>query len=497
VKLPMKKFIKFRKIIVQAFWILNLLILLNGICGLAWAQDQQTVKKLQQLIEQQQRQLEAQQKTLEAQNKVLRDLKKRVDTLTKEEAVVEVKAAEAERLAEKAVRQAQEAKAEAEQAFRIAIAVDIEKEEELHRSKGKTFSIPDTETLVTLSGFTKVDVIHDFDKIASPAKFVAKDIVVDGQPSGEPSSRTTFSANASRFVIASATPTDYGKLSTFISMDFFGNSTDASPDPRLRQAWGQLDNFFWGGGLRAGQAWSTWNDVPAQPETLDFEGPNGLQQTRQPLVRWSRDFQNEYTLWAAAENPDYSIANGKEKSAWPDTIVSLNWHGSWGHLKPAFIGRHIRGDNDDGGKDDTVFGWGVQLSGIINAPLLAEKDNFSFQAVYGGGIGSYNNDGGIDDAVFDGSDLKAIETFQGYGAFQHWWLDNLRSNAVFGYVDVDTRSVQPGNTLERTMYFAGNLIWSPVKQMDIGGEYLWGQRDNKNGAVGTARRAQFSTKYLF
>jgi hypothetical protein len=33
--------------------------------------------------------------------------------------------------------------------------------------------------------------------------------------------------------------------------------------------------------------------------------------------------------------------------------------------------------------------------------------------------------------------------------------------------------------------------------MDIGGEYLWGQRDNKNGDVGTARRIQFSTKYLF
>jgi hypothetical protein len=68
---------------------------------------------------------------------------------------------------------------------------------------------------------------------------------------------------------------------------------------------------------------------------------------------------------------------------------------------------------------------------------------------------------------------------------------------VFGYVWVDNRNVQPDTTLERTMYFAGNLVWSPVKQMDIGGEYLWGQRDNKNGAVDTARRIQFSTKYLW
>jgi Tfp pilus assembly protein PilV len=481
----------------KAFWVNSILILVMGICGVAGAQDQQTVKQLQQLIEQQQQQLEAQQKALEAQNKALRDLKNRVETLTTEEAVVEAKAAEAERLAEEAVRKAQQAKAEADRAHREAIAVDIEKEEDLHRTQGKTFHIPETKTVLTLSGYVKADVIHDFDKIESPYKFAARRIAVNGDSSDEPSSRTTVTANASRFVIASATPTDYGKLSTLISMDFAGNTTSSDPDPRFRQGWGQLDDLFWGGGLRAGQAWSSWNDVPALPETMDFEGPNGSQQTRQGLVRWFRDFQKKYTLWVSIENPNYSIQNGKEKSAWPDTIASLNWHGDWGHLKPAVIGRQLQGDNDDGGDDDTTFGWGAQLSGDIKVPLLAQKDNFKFQAVYGAGIGSYNNDGGIDDAVFDGNDLKAIKSFQGYGAFQHWWTDSLRSNAVFGYVDVDTRNQQPSDTLERTMYFAGNLVWSPIDHMDVGAEYLWGQRDNKNGDVGTARRVQLSTKYLF
>jgi len=488
---------KVTKQVTQAFWVISMLILIAGFCNVAGAQDQQTIKQLQQLIEQQQKQLEAQQKALEAQNKALRDLQNRVETLSREEAAVEAKADETAKLVQEAVQKAREAKAEADRAHRAAIAVDLEKEEDLHRTQGKTFHVPETKTVLTLSGYVKADVIHDFDKIASPSKFVARQIVVDGQPSGEPSSRTTLSANASRFLIASATPTDIGKLSTLISMDFFGNSTESSPDPRLRQAWGQLDDLFWGGGLRVGQAWSSWDDVPALPETMDFEGPNGSQQTRQPLVRWERDFQKKYTLWVSVEDPDYSIQNGKEKSAWLDTIASLNWHGDWGHLKPALIGRQLRGDSDAGGGDDTAFGWGLQVAGDIKVPWLAKKDNFKFQAVYGAGTGSYNNDGGIDDAVFDDGDLKAIESFQGYGAFQHWWLDSLRSNAVFGYVDVDTRNPQPGDTLERTMYFAGNLVWSPIELMDIGGEFLWGQRDNKNGAVGTARRVQFSTKYLF
>ena len=225
------------KLVTQAFCVINILILIIGFCGVAGAQDQQTVKKLQQLIEQQQKQLEAQQKAL-------RDLKNRVETLATEEAVVEVQAAQAERLAEEAVKKAQEAKAEADRAHREAIAVDIEKEEDLHRTKGKSFHIPDTKTVLTLSGFIKADVIHDFDKIQSPYKFVAKDIVVDGQPSGQPSSRTTFTANASRFIAASATPTDYGNLSTFLSFDFAKNTSSSDPDLRFRQGWGQLDDFL-------------------------------------------------------------------------------------------------------------------------------------------------------------------------------------------------------------------------------------------------------------
>ena len=204
------------KFVKQAFGGISLFILIIGLCGVAGAQDQQTVKQLQQLIEQQQKQLEAQQKALKR-------LQDRVETLTKEEAVVEVKAAEAERLAEEAVKKAREAKAEADRAHREAIAVDVQKEEDLHRAKGKTFHVPDTKTVVTLSGFVKADVIHDFDKIQSPYKFVAKDIVVRGEPSGQPSSRTTLTANPSRFVLASATPTDWGKLSTFFSFDIAKN----------------------------------------------------------------------------------------------------------------------------------------------------------------------------------------------------------------------------------------------------------------------------------
>ncbi len=93
--------------------------------------------------------------------------------------------------------------------------------------------------------------------------------------------------------------------------------------------------------------------------------------------------------------------------------------------------------------------------------------------------------------------LKLLPVFSGFGAIQHWWTEGLRSNAVFGWLDMDNQDAESGSALCRTFYLAGNLIWSPVKQMDIGGEILWGQRKNRDSARGAATRIQFSAKYKF
>ena len=434
---------------------------------------------LQQQLETMQRQLEQQQRTIE---KMQRQLE-------------EQNTASQQRLRED--QQMRQQPAEAESVAPIA-GIDISKEtDHFDYSKGSTIKVPNTNTALTFSGFIRASAIHDFDGISSPTQFVVSDIVVNGQPTGQPSDRTTFTANASRFVLSSSTPLQKGKLSTFLSWDFLDNTTSSKAALRFRQAWAQLDNFVLGGDLRMGQAWTAWDDLGALPETMDIKGPNGAQKKRQPLIRWARDFQDKYTLWIGLENPSYKITNGDTESAWPDTVVSLKWQGDWGHLKPALIGRQIKGDGSNSGSD-TAIGWGTQLAGKIKVPLLSEKDNFKFQVVYGSGIGSYNNDKDYDDALFNnGGDLKTINSFQGYSAFQHWWTGSLRSSAVFGWVDVDNRDAQSDDSLNRTLYTAGNLVWSPYKQVDIGIEYLWGKRENKNNDDGTANRIQATTKVKF
>ena len=252
---------------------MSLIALIIGVLG-ATTTVSAAEPSLQQQLERLQRQLEQQQRMIQDMQRQLDEQKTADEQRQREEQQIEQQATEAEE------RIAQQADQEVEETARV-IGIDLSREtDRFGDSKGTQLKVPDTDTVLTLSGFIRGSAIHDFDKIASPTKFVTRDIVVNGQPSGQPDNRTTFTANASRFILGSSTPTERGKLSTFFSCDFNGNTTSSSADLRLRQAWGQLDNFVLGGDLRIGQAWTTWDDVSALPETMDFEGPNGSQQNR-------------------------------------------------------------------------------------------------------------------------------------------------------------------------------------------------------------------------
>ncbi len=42
-----------------------------------------------------------------------------------------------------------------------------------------------------------------------------------------------------------------------------------------------------------------------------------------------------------------------------------------------------------------------------------------------------------------------------------------------------------------------NIIWSPVKRINTGIEYIYGKRTNVDGDFGEANRVQFMIKYIF
>ena len=64
-------------------------------------------------------------------------------------------------------------------------------------------------------------------------------------------------------------------------------------------------------------------------------------------------------------------------------------------------------------------------------------------------------------------------------------------------MNVDTLSEQSEDSLDRTLYSAANIVWSPTKKVEMGFEYLWGERRNMNDKTGTAHRVQATTKFSF
>ena len=71
---------------------------------------------------------------------------------------------------------------------------------------------------------------------------------------------------------------------------------------------------------------------------------------------------------------------------------------------------------------------------------------------------------------------------------------------VFGYSrqDMDNTDGQAANVFKTGQYALGNLLYSPVPGMMVGGELQWGRREMfKDPYQGDGLKVQFSFKYNF
>jgi len=127
------------------------------------------------------------------------------------------------------------------------------------------------------------------------------------------------------------------------------------------------------------------------------------------------------------------------------------------------------------------------------------KDNFFIQAMGGKGLGRYMNETVNLGAAVNNTtrDLDMQTAWGGFVGYRHYWLDNLRSTAVYGMTHVNLKDYLASTTTKETNSVHANLIWSPVPSTDVGVEYIWGRREIKSGDTGEMNRIQGSVKYSF
>jgi hypothetical protein len=209
----------------------------------------------------------------------------------------------------------------------------------------------------------------------------------------------------------------------------------------------------------------------------------------------NKHWQLNFGLEQPGAEVDTSIdANARSVDHAPDGGFNVRWEDSKiGHVQFGAIFRDIGVKGPIVG-DQSVFGWGLNLSAAIN---VFESDSVQGQLTYGEGLFRYFNDDFVNnDAAFDRSgNLTAIPAFGGMIGYTHKWSDSFRSSASYGYVHLDNEMSQGPQAYHITHYGSLNLVWQMRKRLSVGLEGLYGEKEEKGGAKGDAFRIQLGVVY--
>lgn len=359
------------------------------------------------------------------------------------------------------------------------------------------FRLPGTQTILKIGGYFKTDFIYDLKPAGNTDSFIPSSIPI---PTVVGVNNATVSVRPTRLNLDFRVPSGrFGDIRFYVEGDLFGTNATT---PRLRHAYAQGRN------LLIGQTFSNFMDPDAFPDTLDFQGPNGMVSVRNPQLRYGIALSPSTTLYISVEKPSSDIIfktpqfSAQPNAPSPDGAVRLRQEFEGGHFQVAAVFRSIAAfvPTTPTPTTDSVFGWGVNLSTALE---LFGKDNVIFAVAAGHGISRYLQDTsglGIDAEANSSTSLKATPAVGGEAAYQHYWLKNLRSSLFYSYAAVNNTSLFAAATpatYNHGTYTGANLIWNPFGSFNVGAEFLYGWAMEQSGLKANAPRIQFSAKYSF
>ena len=367
-----------------------------------------------------------------------------------------------------------------------------------------------------LYGFIQLDAIQDFDRVnpdweatLRPSRIptLKGEFGSDGQ--------SIFSVRQSRLG-AKATGKLAGKpYEAKFEFDLYGTGADAGQTTmRVRHAYASWGPFL------AGQTNSLFMDGDLFPNTVDYWGPAGMVFLRTPQLRWTFWNKGGWKAAIALEHAtndidtgnlrliDESIAsNIRNDEKVPDVTAQIRYEGKWGHVQLSGILRRlgyetIGTENSEPRGHRT--GWGVNLGTSLNVSLAT----FRVGAVYGRGLASYMNDGGMDfapsvDVIREPGNLllvpqaNAVKLFGWTSYVDLNWSKKWTSSIGYSFDQVDNTNFQTPTAFHRGQYASVNLLWHPASNFFTGAELLWGKRTDKDGNSGKDLRVQYSAHWDF
>ncbi|GAA6183610.1 DcaP family trimeric outer membrane transporter [Aliiglaciecola sp. NS0011-25] len=359
-------------------------------------------------------------------------------------------------------------------------------------------------TNVQFSGYLKADAMfssYSDGTLASGS--IGRDFYLPSlTPVGGEEESTQFDAHIkqSRFRFTTNTDLDSGdKVVGVLEFDFQvtpdGNErVSNSYEPRIRHAFIKYNDWL------IGQTWTTFMDVKALPETLDFIGStDGTIFVRQVMVKYSTG-----NFEVSLENPETTVSplSGgtrivTDDNPVPDLAARYTFNGDWGHFAIAGLLRQLsyvnkQGENDI---DTSTTSAGISLTAKFNLG----QDDIRIAANYGQGLGRYLALNAVNGAVLNAdNELEAIDSSGFSIAYRHIWDPQWRSNFTYSIFSADNDTALTGTSTTKQTYSArANILYSPSKELTFGAEYAYAKRELETGADGDMSRLQFSAKYAF
>ena len=367
-----------------------------------------------------------------------------------------------------------------------------------------------------LYGFLQLDAIQDFKRVNPDweATLRPSRIPTTGGEFGS-DGQSIFSVRQSRLgVKATGTLLDKPYEAKF-EFDLYGVGADAGQTTmRVRHMYASWGPFL------AGQTNSLFMDGDLFPNVVDYWGPPGMVFLRTPQLRWTFWNRNGFKAAAALEHATNDIDTGnlrlidediasniRNDEKVPDLTLQARYEGKWGHVQLSGILRRLGYETlgeDNNEPRGHKTGWGVDLGTSFNVSLATLR----LGAVYGRGIASYMNDGGMDFGpnVAIGHDehgfviipsAEAVKLFGMTAYVDFNWSKQWTSSIGYSFDQVHNTSFQTNTAFHKGQYASVNLLWHPADKVFTGGELLWGRRADNDGNAGRDLRFQYSFHWDF
>ena len=276
------------------------------------------------------------------------------------------------------------------------------------------------------------------------------------------------------------------KLGGKVEVDFAGSTTDSNGALRIRHAYLTYNNWLFG------QTTSNFLSNHA-PEMIDFAtNVGGGTAARIPQVRYGFNLAPATKLFISAEEGDSSGKNIKYSVPNLTAKLTQGFADGKGSVSARALVENYKSADDS----DTAWGLAAGVNYQVMDPLKISADVSYVQ-------GNSNYLDGSNTAFYVNPVNGNIEQNEAFGVQvggTYKFNEKLRSTLAYGalFADDGTDYATLNSTANEEVYQAWiNFIYSPVKPLDLGVEYINGKRDTFAGNSYKDNRVGLMAKYSF